>query len=72
MAHSPEHLLDLVRSWFDRDLTEFELEVARALIRKGERPPYIARYIDMQACAGQKRDQAPVSEQPGLYGGGMR
>jgi len=57
MAHSPEHLLNLVRSWFDRDLTDFEVEVARALIAKGERPPYIARYIDMQARAGAKREE---------------
>lgn len=67
---SPERQLQLVESWFDRPLTKTETAKAKEMIAAGDRPPYIARYLDMHARVSQK--VAPLSEQPGLYGGGMR
>lgn len=43
--------LALVDSWFDRALTEPELTEARELLARGDRPPYVARVIDMRARA---------------------
>lgn len=55
----PDLQLDLVRSWFDRDLTEAETIVAREMIERGDRPPYVARYLMMRAQADRKDEAQP-------------
>lgn len=45
----PDRQLELVQLWFDRELTKAELATARQMIAAGDRPPYIARILDMRA-----------------------
>lgn len=46
--------LDLVRSWFERELNEEEVARAQQMIAAGDKPPYIARCLMMWAAAERK------------------
>jgi hypothetical protein len=54
---TPDHQLVLVQSWFDRELTETELITARQMLARGDRAPYIARFLDMRARADRPKEQ---------------
>ena len=48
--------LSLVQSWFDRPLTEAEIAKATERLAAGQRPPYVARQLDMWARADRKKE----------------
>lgn len=51
-----DHELELVRSWFERDLTEAEVARAQEMLAGGDRPPYIARCLMMWAAAERREE----------------